>query len=200
MVEALLLSGGIDSTAILYWLRPRHAITINYGQAAADAEIHASMAACEAVGVEHHVLHADCSSCGIGIMMKSQGRSGCPTFFPKRPEWWPYRNQLIITLAASLAFRLNVNRLLIGTVKDDRPHGDGKLDFIATMSKLLRLQEGGLELCAPAIELESVDLVKASEIPNSILSWTHSCHVSAFACGVCRGCQKHRLVLEQLGL
>ena len=38
MNTALLLSGGMDSIALAYWKRPDIALTIDYGQAAADAE------------------------------------------------------------------------------------------------------------------------------------------------------------------
>lgn len=40
--KAILLSGGMDSIALAYWLRPEVAITLDYGQKAAEAEIAAA--------------------------------------------------------------------------------------------------------------------------------------------------------------
>lgn len=39
---AILLSGGMDSIALAYWKRPEIAITIDYGQKPAAAEVVAS--------------------------------------------------------------------------------------------------------------------------------------------------------------
>jgi 7-cyano-7-deazaguanine synthase len=49
MAKAILLSGGIDSIALAYWQRPDIAITIDYGQAPAQAEINASTAVASAL-------------------------------------------------------------------------------------------------------------------------------------------------------
>jgi 7-cyano-7-deazaguanine synthase len=32
-----------------------------------------------------------------------------------------------------------------------------------------------------------------------VLAWAHSCHISDFACGQCRGCVKHYKTWEALG-
>ncbi|RMS14104.1 hypothetical protein ALP72_200017 [Pseudomonas coronafaciens pv. coronafaciens] len=47
MKSALLLSGGMDSLSVAWWKRPDLAITLNYGQLAANAEIAASRAICQ---------------------------------------------------------------------------------------------------------------------------------------------------------
>ena len=59
MKTALLLSGGMDSLAIAWWKRPDVAITIDYGQKAAEAEKRASSAVCQELGIEHHILTID---------------------------------------------------------------------------------------------------------------------------------------------
>jgi len=38
-MKAILLSGGLDSIALAYWLRPQIAVTIDYGQRPARAVI-----------------------------------------------------------------------------------------------------------------------------------------------------------------
>ena len=106
-------------------------------------------------------------------------------------EWWPYRNQFLLTVAAMKCLSLRTAELMIGALSTDGFHADGTADFIGRMNELFSLQEGDLEVTAPAIELTAVELVQKSQAPHSVLAWSHSCHVAPHACGNCRGCHKH---------
>src|SRR5438105_3448321 len=110
--DALLLSGGIDSIALAYWLKPALAITIDYGQRPARGEIDAAAAACDVLGLEHLVLSINCSSLGSGDMAGSPPHELAPV-----SEWWPFRNQLLITFAAAECIRRGIPGLVMGTVK-----------------------------------------------------------------------------------
>lgn len=116
------------------------------------------------------------------------------------PEWWPYRNQLLVTLAASAVISRGVSSLLLGTVKSDAQHADGTTLFVAALSKVMRIQEGGICVEAPAIDFTSAELVKMSDVPLEVLAWAHSCHTSSLACGRCRGCAKHFQTMTELGI
>ncbi len=194
MTTALLLSGGMDSTAIAYWHRPDVAITIDYGQRPAAGEIRAACAVSQTLGIAHHVLRCDLSALGSGDMAGSAALDVAPV-----PEWWPYRNQMLVTLAAMKVVGLGVDTLQIGCLVSDGQHADGRADFVAALDGLLRLQEGHLRLEAPAVALNAVELVQRSEIPMDLLGWAHSCHVGEYACGLCRGCHKHYETLKALG-
>jgi 7-cyano-7-deazaguanine synthase len=198
MKHCLLLSGGMDSIALAYWLRPEYALTVDYGQLPADAEIAASCEVCSALAIEHVIIKCDCSSIGLGTMLNTapNGDAKSPLISTPSPEWWPFRNQLIVTLAASKAVQIGVDRLLIGTVASDAKHRDGTTEFIKHLSQLLVLQEGEVRLDAPAINLTSIELVQASKVPKSILLWAHSCHTSNIPCSVCRGCLKYREIVK----
>lgn len=115
-------------------------------------------------------------------------------------EFWPFRNQYLVTLAAMLALREGHAEVMIGTVSTDNRHADGSEAFLDQMDRLLRLQEGGLSLAAPAREMTTEELVAVSGIPIDVLSWAHSCHVGDLACGRCPGCLKHSRVMGSLGL
>lgn len=194
MRTALLLSGGMDSVAIAWWRRPDLAITIDYGQRPAAAELRAAGAVCEALGIEHAIIRADLSALGSGDMAGTPRLAEAPV-----PEWWPFRNQMLVTLAAMLGIARGARRLLIGCLATDASHTDGSRPFVERMDDLLAMQEGGLRLEAPAIGLTAVELIRVSEVPADLLAWAHSCHVSEHACGACRGCQKHYETLEALG-
>lgn len=116
------------------------------------------------------------------------------------PEWWPYRNQLLITLAASWAVTRGYVEVLVGSVAGDgRRHADGRQEFYEAMTKLLRLQEGSLSVRAPAIGLSAPELIRISGVDDAVLGWTHSCHTSNIPCVRCPGCTKRAEVLVAAG-
>ena len=170
------------------------AITIDYGQLPAAAEIAAAAAACMQLKIDHHVLHVDCRALGSGDMAGSIANVHAPA-----SDWWPYRNQLLITLAAMKAITLGINRLLLGTVRSDESHRDGTAAFMESISALLALQEGGITVEAPAIGMNTVELARHSGIPAEVLAWAHSCHKSDVTCGSCRGCNKYFETMRELG-
>jgi len=185
----------MDSTAIAFWKRPSLAITIDYGQKAAQAEIHASTQVCKALGIPHDVLHIDCSSLGSGDMAGSAPDSAAQT-----SDWWPYRNQLLITLACMRAISRGLQTLYIGTLRSDgESHVDGTTEFVTKMDELMKFQEGGLRVVAPAIALSATELIRQSGIPPSLLAWAHSCHKANISCGACRGCNKYIATYAELG-
>lgn len=194
MTAAVLLSGGMDSIALTYWKRPSLALTIDYGQRPAAAEVDAASEVCLELAIEHEVIRIDCSHLGSGSLASTP-----PSVHAPVPEWWPYRNQLLITLAAMRVLDRGVSEILFGTVRGDDSHADGRPRFFKVITELLQAQEGGLLASAPAIELTTVDLIRKSGVPPSILGWAHSCHVANLACGTCRGCLKHYLTTSELG-
>ncbi len=115
------------------------------------------------------------------------------------PEWWPYRNQLLVTLAGTWGISRGITEIVIGSIAGDSRHVDGTPEFYELLDSLMALQEGGLHVRARAIRMSSAELIAESGITDSVLGWTHSCHVSSVACGVCPGCRKRREVLTEIG-
>src|SRR6266568_6936973 len=105
MKTALLLSGGMDSIAIAHWHRPEIAITVDYGQQPAAGEIRAAQAVADVLSIEHHIVRADLSALGSGDMAGSAALGVAPV-----TEWWPFRNQMLVTLAAMKGLVLGVER------------------------------------------------------------------------------------------
>jgi 7-cyano-7-deazaguanine synthase len=195
MTTAILLSGGMDSISLAYWLRPEIAVTVDYGQRAAAAEFRASEAVAEVLGMRHLKITLSAGGLGSGSMVGTATLAIAP-----RPEWWPYRNQLLVTAAAAAAITYGARRLLIGTLKTDGHHADGRKEFVQQLSALLEMQEGGMTLEAPAIDMSAEELVRRSGIPMEVLAWSHSCHVSDYACGDCGGCRKHYRTMSAIGV
>lgn len=193
-MRILLFTGGLDSTALAWMLRPDKLVFLNYGQRPAKGEERASRAISKDLGIELDVGSVDMSTFGHGTM----SNSGSPLASSiKTPEFWPYRNQMLITLGAMKYAGEPISEILVGTVVGDDAHPDGSADFVSAIDNLVKMQSG-VRVSAPAIDMTTLQLIRAANIPKSILGWTFSCHTGEWACGSCRGCHKHRQVIECL--
>jgi 7-cyano-7-deazaguanine synthase len=184
----------MDSISLAWWKRPDVAITIDYGQLSADAEIVAATQICKQLCIAHHIIRFDARSLGSGDMAGT-----APNEFAPETDWWPYRNQLLATLAAMKSIELGVTHLWFGAVKTDVGHSDGTQPFFDAITNLMKIQEGSIIVEAPAIHLTTAELVKVSGIKSGFLAWSHSCHKNNYACGNCRGCNKYSQVYEEIG-
>ena len=193
MSSCLLLSGGMDSVALAYWKRPAFAFTLDYGQKPAEAEIRASISICQFLGIQHEVLKVDCSHLGSGDLVEEK-----PVIMAPSTEWWPYRNQLLVTLACMKAVSMGIKEMLVGSVKSDAFHKDGTGHFYELLNALMKYQEGEMQISAPALHLYTHELILTSKVPSHLLFYAHSCHKSNTPCGHCRGCYKYIETVQKL--
>src|SRR6185503_1140203 len=152
--------------------RPDFAVTVNYGQHAAASENNAAAYICNSLSISHQLVDvSNLRNFGTGKMAGSPQVGIAP-----EEEWWAFRNQLLITLAAIVAIKVEANVIQIGSVKTDVQFSDGGSPFRVAISSLLAIQEGGIKLEAPAGSLTSAELVRESRVPMSLLAIAHSCH------------------------
>ncbi len=193
---AILLSGGMDSIAIAYWKKPDYAITVDYGQNCAQAEIQASNVVAQRLNMEHLIIHADCASLGSGTLSVNKQLNDAPS-----EEWWPYRNQLLVTLACMEAIKHDIGIIYVGSIKQDgERHKDGTKEFYSLISALTEYQEGGIRIEMPAAEMDTVDIIKRFKVPLGLILQSHSCHCSNTPCLKCSGCYKNYKIRLELGI
>jgi 7-cyano-7-deazaguanine synthase len=202
-LSLLLLSGGLDSAALAAWQSPAHALFIDYGQRPAKAEGTAARAVAAELAIPFSSIRVDLSPIGSGLLAGDRSLTGSPS-----PEWWPFRNQLLVSIAAGWAIGNLVHatgeprqvEILTGTVRSDgHRHLDGTEPFYLALNDLLAKQEGGISVSAPAIDVDAAELVTSSGIDDATLAWTHSCHRANYPCQECPGCYKRDQVLTSLG-
>ncbi len=186
MKKAVLFSGGFDSACLTSLIRPEVCYFVDYGQVTALGEYTAADCISRQLGIPLVKLSADLKALGFGTLAGEVARS------EDRPsEWWPYRNQMLITLAGMQALKDGVSEIIIGTVKTDAcRHRDGTREFVESISSLMSLQEGGLSVSAPALDMTQQELALRSGIPERLLLKSFSCHRANFHCGDCPGCAK----------
>lgn len=186
------------------WLRPAGCLTVNYGQRPFRGELRASRAIAAALGLAAFTVECDLSAIGLGLLARERPSSGedvpDPPIPSPSPEWWPFRNQLLATIAAAWALTRGYDVIVLGSVAGDAErHLDGSRDFYDSLDTVTAMQEGGIRVVAPALALTSSKLLEASGISDSVLAYAHSCHVADYACGYCPGCVKQEAVLRGLG-
>jgi 7-cyano-7-deazaguanine synthase len=194
-MTTLLFSGGVDSLALAWWRRPDWLLTVDYGQVTAESEVEVSSVFAGMLGIRHDIVRFDLSSVGSGTLA-GRGSLELSSF----AEWWPYRNQFLITIGAAWSLGRGVDRLWIGTVKSDACFADGTPAFIDGMNRVVSMQEGAVVVEAPASALETWELVEKSGLPLDYLLLCHTCTMSVKPCGHCRSCGKHRDILERFSL
>lgn len=170
-------------------LRPDMLLFVDYGQACAQGEIQAATQISEALGIPLRQKKANCNEFGGGQL------SGKAPINPEAPEFWPFRNQLLLTLAAMEFYGTSRAKVLIGTVKGDAVHPDGTEEFISKFNDLISCQSE-ITVQAPAISMTAKELIQISGVPLEVIGWAFSCHLSNHPCGQCRGCTKHNETLN----
>ena len=182
----MLLSGGLDSAAVAAIEGPTRALFIDYGQVPAEAEWAAAQAVARHLALDVERLCVDVSSVGSGHLADTPPMPGAPT-----PEWFPFRNQFLVTIAAAHAAKHGLGAVLLGVVAGDGDrHSDGTARFVSTLDLLVRDQEGHVRVLAPQITAPARELLVRSNLPQEVLRQTHSCHASNDPCGECPGCRR----------
>ncbi len=194
MSNLLLLSGGIDSTVIAAIDRPEAALFVDYGQNPARAELESARMVALHLALDLYEISVDLSTIGAGLLVGQPKSVGAPT-----PEWFPFRNQFLITIAAAVAVRHGYRTVVLGLVAGDGDrHADGTRGFVDAIDKLISAQEGNARVIAPFIESDIVQLAARSALPEHVLRRTHSCHVGNLACGQCPGFHRRIAILAAL--
>lgn len=179
-LNALLLSGGIESTALAFWLRPQIAVTVDYGQPCAAGEMRAATTISKELGIDHKTI-------AVAAYPAREKTSRPPA--EAHSVWWPYRNQLLLTLAAAALAEKEISEIYIGLVKGDI-YKDCTPTFVNTLNRVLAMQERPVKVVAPGRRLSTLELLRKSKIPYELLGATTSCHVGDVPCGRCAGCEK----------
>ena len=190
----MLLSGGLDSAAVAAIEGPTRALFIDYGQVPAEAEWAAAQAVARHLSLDVERLCVDVSSVGSGLLADTPQMPGAPT-----PEWFPFRNQFLVTIAAACAAKHGLGAVLLGVVAGDGDrHSDGTTQFVSTLDMLVRDQEGHVRVLAPQITTPARQLLVRSNLPQEVLSQTHSCHANNDPCGECPGCRRRDEIMTRV--
>lgn len=186
-MDVVLLSGGIESTTLLYELRADRevaALFIDYGQRAATQEALAAATACRHT---HTALTA--------LNVRRLGAELAAPGFLTAHVPLPARNLLAVSLAANWALNRQGKTVFLGLQRDDQTHTEGRPVFIRALTETLAAL--GLVLAVPYQELTKSEVVARGKTWGVDYAQTYSCLTGRRgACGRCPQCLARQQALK----
>jgi 7-cyano-7-deazaguanine synthase len=200
--RVVLLSGGLDSAAVLFTTNTARtqALFVDYGQAAASGELQAAQRLARECHVSLEAVHAPgLASIGAGRLSGSRPASVADgTTELQRDEWFPARNLVLVAVAGVVLGRNGGGELYFGA--SDPVYRDCQPAFFRAAQATLResLPDGAVaEITVPQHPREEVlqDAVAAGLEPRL----TFSCNRRGDRhCWRCASCRDRIALLEKL--
>ncbi|MGD1807688.1 7-cyano-7-deazaguanine synthase QueC [Dapis sp. BLCC M126] len=217
MKAVILLSGGLDSSTVLYQAKADgcqcYAISFDYQQRHLR-ELESAKKIAESLGViEHHVVSFDLRLWGGSALTDNQIDLPSDRSVEEMSQnipitYVPARNTIFLSFALAYAEVVNASRVYIGVnALDYSGYPDCRPDYIQAMQEVFRLgtkqgREGeAIAIVAPLIDMKKTEII---ELGNSLgVPWekTWSCYAGGEKpCGVCDSCRLRLAAFEELGL
>lgn len=178
----LLLSGGLDSVTLLYYLRgegrPVHCALFNYKQRHAQelefAKYHCHRLGCIFTTIDIPTLRGSSLTDGSGSVVV------------------PWRNATLLSLAVNLAASISTQEVAIGCNADDADmFPDCRKEFIDSFNASLRSAEIDVQVVAPFLTWHKWQIAGLAEQIGVPHHMTWSCYKGgAKPCGECPACKK----------
>ena len=204
-IAIVLLSGGMDSAACLYWAKSRgwrlEALSIRYGQRH-EKEYLAARVLAKGVGARLHEVRLKLPWLGVSSLMGRNrplpdvplariGTGGVPSTYV------PGRNTIFLALAVSLADAVGGSRVVMGAnALDYSGYPDCRRGFIAAFQRVAvegtkRGAEGRpLRIEAPLLRKDKAGIVRMAVKLKVPLESTWSCYSGGRRpCGCCDSCK-----------
>lgn len=216
--SVVLLSGGLDSTTLLYYAVQQHgkdnvfALTTNYGQRQ-SIEIEKAKISCAKLGVKHKIL--DISFLGDIVKdvsaLSSSGDVKLPNIEevlgdPQPPTYVPFRNLILHSIALSFAESNGCQVVYLGIQAHDLySYWDTTPEFVSAVNKVAELNRHHMILMeAPFVTMEKAEEIKIGQELGVPYEDTWTCYrgpnEKGEACGTCPSCAERKGAFKKLGL
>lgn len=204
----LVLSGGLDSTTLLYDYADSIAlaVTFQYGsnhnkREAAFAKYH-----CDKLGIEH--IEIDLAF--MGKYFKSSLLDGADAI-PEgnydednmKSTVVPFRNGIMLSVAASLAESRGLKNVMMANHSGDHAiYPDCRPEFVKAMTAAIEAGTyEGIKLVAPYTDITKADIVSRGVKLGIDYSKTYSCYKGGeHHCGVCGTCRERKEAFTLAGV
>ncbi|MBP5171361.1 MAG: 7-cyano-7-deazaguanine synthase QueC [Bacteroidales bacterium] len=204
----LVLSGGMDSTTMLYDFQERIALAVSfdYGSKHNAREIPLARLHCGRLGIPHVVIPLDFmqryfkSSLLLGGEAIPEGDYADENM---RSTVVPFRNGIMLSVAAGLAETHGLSRVMIANHSGDHAiYPDCRPGFVKSMSEAVSNGTyAHLTVDAPYTRLSKADIARRGKALGIDYSETWSCYQGGEKhCGRCGTCRERREALAAAGI
>jgi 7-cyano-7-deazaguanine synthase len=217
MKAVILLSGGLDSSTVLYQALADgcecYAISFDYQQRH-KRELHSALAIAKTAGVvQNQIVTFDLRQWGGSALTDDtidlpQMRSLEEMSQNIPVTYVPARNTIFLSFALAYAETITAERVYIGiNALDYSGYPDCRPDYIQAMQEVFRLgtkqgREGKtINIVAPLLHLKKTEIIQLGNKLGVPWELTWSCYAGDdVACGVCDACQLRLAAFAELGL
>ncbi len=207
----VLLSGGLDSTTLLYWVVKQvykpHVLSFDYGQRH-KKELEFAKKTCEKLKAEHRIV--DLTSVNEllqGSALTTEGISVPEEHYTHETQKVtvvPNRNAIMLNIAVGYALSIGAGRVFYAAHHNDRAiYPDCREEYIQSQNKTAKLANDApdLEIIAPFVHKTKAELVRMASELGVPFEDTWSCYKGGErACGVCGTCRERIEAFELNGL
>lgn len=204
----LILSGGMDSTTLLYDYQERIALAVSfdYGSKHNAREIPFARLHCERLGIEHLVIPLEF----MGRYFQSsllQGGEDIPEGHYEEENMKstvvPFRNGIMLSIAVGLAESRGQRYVMMANHDGDHTiYPDCRPEFVDAFSEAARTGTyPGITLLSPYTHLTKADIARRGKALGIDYSETWSCYKGEEVhCGKCGTCVERREALAEAGI
>ena len=206
--SVIVLSGGMDSTTMLYEYKDRIAVAVNFSYGANHNEREAACARenCRRLGIE--LLEIDLGF--MGRCFESSLLSGADAIpeghyedASMRSTVVPFRNGIMLAIAAGIAESNGLKYVMIANHGGDHAiYPDCRPEFVASMSEATRTGTyPGVEVLAPYKDITKGDIALRGKALGIDYAETWSCYKGGEKhCGRCGTCVERKEAMAYAGL
>jgi 7-cyano-7-deazaguanine synthase len=210
MKVVVLCSGGMDSVTALHWARRAHrvdvAVSFDYGSKHNPRELPFAAEHAAQLGVRHEVVPLRFMDRLFASDLLASGGDipeGHYEAENMRQTVVPFRNAIMLSIAAGLAESLGAEGLVIAAHGGDHAiYPDCREDFMRAMGDAMRLGTyAGVQLLRPFIAMTKGEIATLGATLGVDFSRTYSCYKGGeLHCGKCGTCVERREAFAQAGL
>ena len=205
----VLLSGGLDSSTLLYYVKRKHTplgLIFLYGQRH-KKEIRSAVSVARAAGVDVKKLRLPFPDVGSALLDES---IPIPERLSKNipATYVPARNIVFLSMALSFAEAYGIDKIFIGVnAIDYSGYPDCRPEFVEAFNHMIKVGtkkgvEGrGCEVLAPFIHMTKADIIRIGLSLGVPYELTWSCYKGGdVPCGTCDSCRLRAKGFKEAGV
>ncbi|MGN0235713.1 MAG: 7-cyano-7-deazaguanine synthase QueC [Paludibacteraceae bacterium] len=204
----IVLSGGLDSTTLLYEYQSRIALAVSfdYGSNHNKRELAFAALHCERLGIKHLIIPLDFihqyfhSSLLAGAEAVPEGNYDDENM---RSTVVPFRNGIMLAVAAGLAEDNGLQQIMMANHAGDHAiYPDCRPSFVQAMDSAVQAGTyNGVRLFTPYTRLTKADIARRGKALGIDYSETWSCYKGGeHHCGKCGTCTERMEALREAGI
>ena len=206
--SVIILSGGMDSTTLLYDQQERIAlaVTFDYGSKHNAREIPFAELHCRRLGIKHVVVKLDFMTKYFKSSLLQGGEDIPEGHYAEenmKSTVVPFRNGIMLSIAIGMAESAGLQHVMMANHSGDHTiYPDCRPEFVDAMSEAGRVGTfPGITLLCPFTNMTKGDIARRGRELGIDYAETWSCYQGGERhCGRCGTCVERREALEQAGI